>query len=166
MQDIPSMAEAVAKLQSMQIPPDKPLTTFNLKFQQIHHIAYNVTPDKQTDKMVIIDYVKKLPLYSRDKLLKKLSRKDSYIKTLKDAFHHAVEINRKMSLVDATTGRTLKRPTSETVTDNRMHVSQRNTAQITTSHRWQNTQKFAVYRKKVQKQAQYLKSSQITIQNF
>ena len=118
------MAEAVAKLQSMQIPPDKLLTTFNSKYQQIHHIPYNVTPDKQTDKMVIIDYVKKLPLYSRDKLLKKLGRKDSYIKTLEDVFHHAVEINREMSLVDATTGRTLKRSTSATVTDNRMHDSQ------------------------------------------
>ena len=80
--DVPSMAEAVAKLQSMHIPPDEPLATFNAKYQQIHQVAYNVTPDKQMDRTVIIDYVQKLPLYPRDKILKKLSRKDSYIKTL------------------------------------------------------------------------------------
>ena len=55
------------------------------------------------NKTVIIDYVKKLPAYPRDKLLKKLSRKDSYIKTLQDAFANAIEINREISFVDATT---------------------------------------------------------------
>ena len=36
--------------------------------------------------------------------MKKLARKDSYIKTLQDAFRNAVEINREISFVDATTG--------------------------------------------------------------
>ena len=104
--DVPSMAEAVAKLQNMQIPPDEPLATFNAKYQQIHQVAYNTSPDKQKmNKTVIIDYVRKLPPYPRDKLLKKLARKDSYIKTLQDAFRNAVEINREISFVDATTGR-------------------------------------------------------------
>ena len=57
------------------------------------------------NKTVIIDYVRKLPPYHRDKLLKKLARKDSYIKTLQDAFRNAVEINREISFVDTTTGR-------------------------------------------------------------
>ena len=48
--------------------------------------------------------LKKLPQYPRDKLLKKLARKDSYIKTLQDAFRNTVEINREISFVDATTG--------------------------------------------------------------
>ena len=104
--DVPSMAEAVAKLQNMQIPPDEPLAMFNAKFQQIHQVAYNLAPDKQTDKTVIIDYAKKLPQYPRDRLLKKLSRNDSYIKMLQDAFRNAIEISREISFVDATTGRT------------------------------------------------------------
>ena len=104
--DVPSMAEAVAKLQNMQIPPDEPLATFNAKYQQIHQVAYNTYPDKQMNKTVIIDYIRKLPPYPRDKLLKKLARKDSYIKTLQDAFRNTVEINREISFVDATTGRT------------------------------------------------------------
>ena len=102
--DVPSMAEAVAKLQGMQMPPDEPLATFNSRYQQIHQVAYETSPDKQKSKTVIIDYVEKLPQYPRDKLLKKLARKDSYIKTLQDAFRNAVEINREISFVDATTG--------------------------------------------------------------
>ena len=103
--DVPSMAEAVAKLQNMQISPDEPLATFNVRYQQIHQVAYDTSPDKQMNKTVIIDYVRKLPSYPRDKLLKKLARKDSYIKTLQDAFRNAIEINREISFVDATTGR-------------------------------------------------------------
>ena len=57
--DIPSMAEAVAKLQGMQMPPDEPLATFNSRYQQIHQVAYETSPDKQKSKTVIIDYVKK-----------------------------------------------------------------------------------------------------------
>ena len=104
--DIPSMAEAVAKLQNMQISPEEPLATFNNRYQQIHQIAYNTSPEKQMNKTVIIDYIRKLPSYPRDKLLKKLARKDSYIKTLQDAFRNAIKINREISFVDATTGRT------------------------------------------------------------
>ena len=57
------------------------------------------------NKTVIIDYVRKLPSYPRDKLLKKLARKDSYIKMLQDAFRNTIEINREISFVDAMTGR-------------------------------------------------------------
>ena len=103
--DVPSMAEAVAKLQNMQITTDEPLATFNVRYQQVHQIAYDTSPEKQMSKTVIIDYVKKLPFYPRDKLLKKLARKDSYIRTLQDAFRNAIEINREISFVDATTGR-------------------------------------------------------------
>ena len=103
--DVPSMAEAVAKLQNMQILPEEPLATFNARYKQIHQVAYDTDPDKQMNKTVIIEYVKKLPPYPKDKLLKKLARKDSYIKTLQDAFRNAIEINREISFVDATTGR-------------------------------------------------------------
>ena len=103
--DVPSMAEAAAKLQNLQITEDKPLATFNARYQQVHQVAYETSPEKQMNKTVIIDYVKKLPAYPRDKLLKKLSRKDSYIRTLQDAFTNAIEINREISFVDATTGR-------------------------------------------------------------
>ena len=38
--DVPSTAEAVAKLQGMQMPPDEPLATFNSRYQQIHQVAF------------------------------------------------------------------------------------------------------------------------------
>ena len=72
---------------------------------RLHQIAYDTSPEGQMNKTAIIDYVKKLPSYPRDKLLKKLARKDSYIRTLQDAFRNAIEINREISFVDATTGR-------------------------------------------------------------
>ena len=94
--DVPSMAEAVVKLQNMQITTGEPLATFNSRYQRVHQIAYDTSPEKQMSKMVIIDYVKKLPSYPRDKLLKKLARKDSYIRTLQDTFRNAIEINREI----------------------------------------------------------------------
>ena len=96
--DVPSMAEAVAKLQNMQISPDEPLATFNARYQQINQVAYDTSPDKQMNKTVIIDYVRKLSSYPRDKLLKKLARKDSYIKTLQDVFRTQSKLTEKFHL--------------------------------------------------------------------
>ena len=54
---------------------------------------------------MIIDYTKKLPVNTRDKLLRKIAKKNSYIKTLDDAFRQAIDINRETSFVEAATGR-------------------------------------------------------------
>ena len=47
----------------------------------------------------------KLPINTRDKLLRKIAKKNSYIKTLDDAFKQAIDINRETSFVEAATGR-------------------------------------------------------------
>ena len=52
-----------------------------------------------------VEYTKKLPANTRDKLLRKIAKKNSYIKTLDDAFKQAIEINRETSFVEAATGR-------------------------------------------------------------
>ena len=70
--DITSTAEAAAKLQNMQMPPNEPLVSFNSRYEAIHWVTFRLSP-KETK-----EYVKKL--------LWKIARKDSYIKTLKDAF--------------------------------------------------------------------------------
>ena len=49
--------------------------------------------------------MKKLPANTRDKLLRKIAKKNSYIKTLDDAFKQALDINRETSFVEAATGR-------------------------------------------------------------
>ena len=54
---------------------------------------------------MIVEYTKKLPLNTRDKLLRKIAKKNSYIKTLDDTFKQAIEINRETSFVEAASGR-------------------------------------------------------------
>ena len=62
-----------------------------------------MSPRQQDTKTVIVEYAKKL-LNTRDKLLRKIAKKNSYIKTLDDAFRQAIEINRETSFVEAATG--------------------------------------------------------------
>ena len=54
---------------------------------------------------MIVEYTKKLPANTRDKLLRKITKKNLYIKTLNDAFKQAIDINRETSFVEAATGR-------------------------------------------------------------
>ena len=62
-------------------------------------------PNKQYNKTVPVEYAKKLPQNTKQKLLRKIMKKESYIKTLGNAFKQAIEINRESSFVDATAGR-------------------------------------------------------------
>ena len=52
-----------------------------------------------------MEYAKKLPQNTKEKLLRKIAKKESYIKTLGDIFKQAIEINRESSFVDAVAGR-------------------------------------------------------------
>ena len=54
---------------------------------------------------MIVEYAKKLPQNTRDKLLRKIAKKNSYIQTIDDAFKQAIEINRETSFVEAASGR-------------------------------------------------------------
>ena len=64
-----------------------------------------MSPSEQESKTVIVKCAKKLPANTRDKLLRKIAKKNSYIKTLNDAFKQAIDINRETSFVEAATGR-------------------------------------------------------------
>ena len=103
--DIPSTTEVAAKLQSMQMPLNKPLVLFNSRYKAIHWVAFGLLPNKQYDKTALVEYAKKLPQNTKEKLLRKIAKKESYIKTLGDAFKQAIEINRESSFVDAAAGR-------------------------------------------------------------
>ena len=102
--DIPSTTEAATCLQNMQISASEPLVTFNHRYEAIHKVAFRLSPRQQDNKTVIVKYAKKLPLNTREKLLRKIAKKNSYIKTLDDAFKQAIEINRETSFVEAATG--------------------------------------------------------------
>ena len=103
--DIPSTMEAATQLQNIQFSVNKHLVKFNHKYQAIHNVAFRMLPSEQESKTVIVEYAKKLQANTRDKLLRKIAKKNSYIKTLDDAFKQALDINRETSFVEAATGR-------------------------------------------------------------
>ena len=102
--DIPSTAEAATRLQSMKTSSTEPLVTFNHRYKAIHRVAFGLSPNEQYNKTIIIEYAKKLPQIARDKLLRKIAKKNSYIRTLDNAFKQAIEINRETSFVEAASG--------------------------------------------------------------
>ena len=103
--DIPSTTEAATQLQNIQISASEPLVTFNHRYEAIHKVAFGIPTRQQENKTVIIEYAKKLPVNTRDKLLRKIAKKNSYIKTLDDAFKQAIDINKETSFVEAATGK-------------------------------------------------------------
>ena len=64
----------------MQISTSKPLITFNHRYKAIHKVAFGLSPRQQENKTMIVEYAKKLPANTRDKLLRKIAKKNSYIK--------------------------------------------------------------------------------------
>ena len=84
--DIPSTTETATQLQNIQFSINEPLVTFNHRFKVIHKVAFRMLPSEQESKTVIVEYAKKLPANTRDKLLRKIAKKNLYIKTLDDVF--------------------------------------------------------------------------------
>ena len=103
--DIPSTTEAAMRLQNIQISVHKPLVTFNHRYEVIHKVAFSISTRQQDNKTILIEYAEKLSANTRDKLLRKIAKKNSYIKTLDDAFRQAIDINRETSFVEVATGR-------------------------------------------------------------
>ena len=103
--DIPSSTEAAMPLQNIQFTASKPLVTFNHRYKAIHKVAFRMSPREQKNKTVIVKYAKKLQANTRDKLLRKIAKKNSYIKMLDDAFRQAIDINRETCFVEAATGK-------------------------------------------------------------
>ena len=89
----------------MQTSPNEPVVTFNHRYEAIHKVAFGLSPSQQENRTAMVENTKKLPLNTRDKLLRKIAKKNSYIKTLDDAFKQAIEINRETSFVEAASGR-------------------------------------------------------------
>ena len=77
--DIPSTTEVATQLQKMQTSPTEPLVTFNHRYEAIHKVAFELSPSQQYNRTVIVEYAKKLPQNTRDKLLRKIAKKNSYI---------------------------------------------------------------------------------------
>ena len=80
--DIPSTTEAATWLQNIQITASEPLVTFNHRYEAIHKVAFSISTRQQENKTVIIEYAKKLPVITRDKLLRKIAKKSHTFKHL------------------------------------------------------------------------------------
>ena len=103
--DIPSSTETATRLQNIQFSMNEPLVTFNHRYEAIHKVAFKMSPNEQESKTLIVEYTKKLPANTRDKLLRKIAKKNSYVKMLDNAFKQALDINWETSFVEAATGR-------------------------------------------------------------
>ena len=75
--DIPSSTEAATRLQNMQFSMNEPFVTFNHRYEAIHKVAFKMSPNEQESKTVIVEYAKKLPANTRNKLLRKIAKKHS-----------------------------------------------------------------------------------------
>ena len=85
---IPSNTEPATRLQNIQFSINEPFVTFNHRYEVIHKVAFRMSPSEQESKTMIVEYAKKLPANTRDKLLRKIAKKNSYIKTFDDALHN------------------------------------------------------------------------------
>ena len=52
--DIPSSTEAATRLQNIQFSMNKPLVTFNHRYEAIHKVAFKMSPNEQESKTVIV----------------------------------------------------------------------------------------------------------------
>ena len=86
---------SATRLQNIQFSMNKPLVTFNHRYEVIHKVAFRMSSSEQESKTVIVKYAKKSPANTRDKLLRKIAKKNSYIKTLDEAFKQAMDINKE-----------------------------------------------------------------------
>ena len=78
---------------------NEPLITFNARYEALHNIAFGFGPEIHSHKPQLTMYPPKLPYDMSKKLLKKISKENSYVSTLKAAFKAALEI--KTSFVNA-----------------------------------------------------------------
>ena len=102
---------------------NEPLITYNSRYQSIHIVAFRLQPAEQYDKTAIIEYAKKLPQFTKEKLLRKITKRNSYIRTLDDAFKQAREIDRESSFIDAASGRCNEQPTKIETQNNELDNS-------------------------------------------
>ena len=68
---------------------DEVLPLHNTCWTAVHELAFGCTPKQQCSPYIILDYANSLPEYTADKLNRRISHKDSHIKTLYDTMEEA-----------------------------------------------------------------------------
>ena len=72
--DIPSSTEAATRLQNIQFSMNKPLVTFNHRYEAIHKVAFRMSPNEQESKTVIVEYAKEITSEHQRQVIKKNSK--------------------------------------------------------------------------------------------
>ena len=93
--DIATPTEAAQKLRNMKMTSDQPIASYNYNYAAVHKAAFDINPSEQRMRFALEDYANSLPESTADKLLYKIVKVDSWIKTLQDAMDHAVKIDQE-----------------------------------------------------------------------
>ena len=98
--NIATPSEADNKLREMRMSPDQPIASFNYYYSAVHKAAFEITPEQQFMRTAREDYANSLPEYTASKLINKMVKANSYIKTLQDAMDQAVKIDQETRQVE------------------------------------------------------------------
>ena len=87
--NVGTRTEASHYLRMMRLDSNEALVAHNAEYEAVHTVAYGIPADQQTDPQILRYYANTLCDYTAMKLNRKIFRKGSCIKTLKDAMEEA-----------------------------------------------------------------------------
>ena len=85
--------EATQYLKKLRLDSSEALAAHNAEYKAVHTVAYGITAEHQTDEVILLNYANTLCDYASTKLRRKILRRGSRIKTLKDAMEEAEELD-------------------------------------------------------------------------
>ena len=87
--NVGTKVEASHYIKKMRLDKNSALMTHNAEYAAVHAVAHDMTPEEQTDQQVLQSYANTLGNLIASKLNRKILRKRSYIRTLKDTMEEA-----------------------------------------------------------------------------
>ena len=87
--NVGTRTEASHYLKMMRLDNNDTLAAHNAEYEAVHTVAYGIPAEEQNDKQILRAYANTLCNYAATKLNRKIVRRGSRIKTLKDAMEEA-----------------------------------------------------------------------------
>ena len=81
--------EASHYLKMMRVDSNDTLAAHNAEYKAVHTVAYGISTEEQNDEQILRAYANTLCNYAATKLNRKIVRRGSRIKTLKDTMEEA-----------------------------------------------------------------------------
>ena len=119
--NIGTRTEASHYLKMMQMDNNDTLTAHNAEYEAVHTVAYGISAEEQNDEQILRAYANTLCNYAATKLNRKIVRRGSRIKTLKDAMEEAEILDsqsrqEKISQIERTATRITLQATNKATT--------------------------------------------------